>query len=807
MPQAYAFRCTAIAIASVALLIADVIATPNTGERKKADPETARQMIGACPPIAFIKRAAYGMRGTNAVMFSQRTGVGAAICVYDPATPGDGERVVFETEKGFIFNMNPSYDGRKLVFSYKVTNDDPFHIWEINVDGTGLRQLTSGPYHDVSPVYYPDGRIIFSSSRVESYSLCQNFLACALYAIAADGSNLRRIDYTTLCTLTPSVLQDGSILCTRWEYNDKNIFAWEGLWTINPNGRQLKLYHGNTFRIPNAVYGGREIPSTQKVLVVWAAHHRIPIGDLAIVDHSRGLESYDSMWKVTHVTPLEKDLATGDNWRATGVGTREADTLYERAFADPFPFTEDLSLVSFGGDDPRHHHLYILNHNTGDTCPVHKTDASCFSPVSLTPRPLPRAIPGDCPQESGDGVYYVQDVYQGLLEQGVRRGQVAALRVMSQRPKKYNTEGLRFNDHYPIVGQGSYYVKCNYGTVSVDEEGSAYFKAPSNSELFFIALDKDGKELQRMGSVAQITTGEFASCVGCHEHRASSPPTHYISLRTESRPASITPPPWGAGPVDFVKQVQPILDRYCVECHDGPKPDGGINLSGDKTRFYNMAYESFVFPGYVDYYYINRGPNGNFPALSTGSWVSKLTKLIEAKHGDVDMDDQSRRCIYAWIDANVPYYGTWEMTRPHTTGGRDAYARTRPGKGGVFASQGDGGRLIQVEPWIAEYNAFWDHLGMPKARIVIGGSNKFSPRGQINLTHPEWSPILINNLAESADGLADDRKALFKSKDDPEYERLLGILQKAKQALDATPRMDMPGAKPISQERNFGRTF
>ena len=807
MPNRNTLCRAVIAVTLIAIPLSGASATPNTGIRKKAEPETARRMVKSCPPIAFIKRAEYGMRGTNAVMFSQRTGVGSAICVYDPAKPDDGEQVIFETKTGFIFNMNPSYDGSKIVFSYKITNDDPFHIWEINADGTGIRQLTTGPYHDVSPVYYPDGRIIFSSSRVESYSFCQNYLACALYAIDADGSNLRRIDYTTLCTLTPAILQDGSILCTRWEYNDKNIFAWEGLWTVNPNGRQLRLYHGNTFRVPNAVYGAREIPGTQKVLVVWAAHHRLPIGDLAIVDHSKGLETYDSMRKVTHVTPLEKDLASGDNWRATGVGTKEADTLYDRAFADPFPFTENLSLVSFGGDDPRRHHLYILNHNTGDTCLLLQTDASCFSPVPLSQRPLPRAIPGDCPQEPGEGTYYVQDVYQGLLEQGVQRGQVAALRIMSQLPKKYNTEGLRYNDHYPIVGQGSYYVKNNHGIVPVDKDGSAYFRAPSNTELFFIALDKDGKELQRMGSVAQITTGEFASCVGCHEHRASSPLVQYSAIRRNRAPDSITPPPWGAGPVDFVKQVQPILDKYCLDCHNGPKPDGGVNLSGDKTRFYNMAYESLVFPGHVDYYYINRGPNGNFPALSTGSWVSELTKLIESKHGNVDVGDQSRRCIYAWIDANVPYYGTWEMTRPHTTGGRDAYARTLPGKGGVFASQGDGSRLIRIEPWIAEYNAFWDEQKRPKAKIVIGGSNAFSPRGQINLTHPEWSPILIDNLAESAGGLAADQKACFKTKTDAKYVQLLGFLQKAKNALDATPRIDMPGAKPIPQERNFGRTF
>ena len=126
--------------------------------------------------------------------------------------------------------------------------------------------------------------------------------------------------------------------------------------------------------------------------------------------------------------------------------------------------------------------------------------------------------------------------------------------------------------------------------------------------------------------------------------------------------------------MDFVKQVQPVLDRYCLACHQGSEAKGRIDLSGDKTRLFNMAFETLVFhDGLVERYHINRGPTGNFPALVTGSSVSRLTRLIEQRHGDVDVDDEGRRRIYTWIDANVPYYGTWEMTRPHTLGGRDTW--------------------------------------------------------------------------------------------------------------------------------------
>jgi hypothetical protein len=809
------FIFLALLVVSLGMSQLRVLADPLTGSRVDASADAAQELRGECPSIAFIRRDNYGMNGTNAVMFSQRTGVGSAICVFDPNAEDPTPETVFETQDGFIFNMNPSYDGKRLVFSYKTQQNQPFHVWEINTDGTGLRQLTDGPYHDHSPVYYPDGRIIFSSSRVESYSLCQNYLACGLYSIDPEYPEPQRFDFTSLCTLSPAVMSDGSILCTRWEYQDKNIFAWEGLWTIRPDGRNLQLYHGNTFRIPNAVYGGRPIPDTNRVIVVWAAHHRVPIGDLAIVDRSLGLESFDSMWKVTHVTPVEKDLASGDDWRKTGIGNGPADALFGEAFCDPFPITKRTTVVAYGGDGPRHN-LYLLDNNTGETCLLHaepNDSAGCFSPVPLASRPLPPAIPGDCPQESGSGTFYVQDVYRGLGEQGVERGQVTALRIMSQSPKKYNTEGPRYHDHYPVVGHGSYYVKENHGTVPVAENGSAYFRAPSNTEIYFIALDKDGRELQRMGSVTQITTDDFVSCVGCHDDRLSAPPAVALdSERLAKGPDDITPPSWGVGPVDFVTQVQPVLDQYCIECHSGPTPDGRIDLTGDKTRFYSMAYESLVFDGWTDYYYINKGPNGVFPALSTGSWVSRIaTEIIETNHEEIDMDDQSRRCLYAWIDANVPYYGTWEMTRPYSTGGRDAYAATFPREGADLNALTPGVVDVRYAPWIDRYNELWKRIAperIQQLNVARNGGNTFDPRTyRINLTNPEWSPAATWMLAESAGGYATDEEAVFLSPDDPDYKAFLLILQEAGDWLYENPRIDMDGAVPLRQTRDFGRTF
>ncbi|MEI7733739.1 MAG: hypothetical protein WCO56_29510 [Verrucomicrobiota bacterium] len=758
-----------------------------------AMPENVRLQPAAaanrCPPVVFIKRKAGGLRGTNATMHSHMTGIGSSICLYDPEHPELGAHTIFDDPAGFIFDMSLSYDAKTLLFTYKKEvskRQDSFHIYEIKLDGTGLRQLTTGRYHDFSPAYLPDGRIVFNSTRVESYSLCQDFLAAALHVINADGSNLRRLEYNTLCDTTPYVMEDGTILFGRWEYQDKNIFCVQGLWTINPDGSRVQLFYGNTLTVPNSIYGAKQIPGTSKVICVMAAHHFPPLGGIAIIDRSLGIESTEAMTVLTPDVPYRP--TKGKTWRDTN--WRPGDQFYPWSYTDPWPINEHQFLVAYGGPltgGPERYRLYLLD-DQGNKQPLYEDPkTSCYNPIPVQPRALPAKLPGEPPmQREGEGRFYVVDVYQGLVEQGVQRGQVKALRVMSQVPKKYNTEGPRYSDHYPAIGEGSYYVKYNYGTVPVREDGSAYFTAPAGIELYFQALDADGREIRRMGTVTQITAGETQSCIGCHEHRSQAPPRgpHAAKLLS-GKPDAIQPPPWGAGTVDFVKQVQPVLDRYCVSCHYGSAPKANIDLSGDKTRLFNLAFETLVFtPGLVARYHINGGPTGNFPALGSGSYVSRLSTLIMTNHAGVIMDDESRRRIYTWIDANVPYYGTWDMTRPHTFGGRDTWL----------------GEHKLPLPWFADFTRAYAASGIREDMERVRNRD-------INLTHPEWSRVLLRNLAQSAGGQMADNLAVFRTTDDPRYQAMLQAIEAGKLALLAKPRMDMPGAIPIPQQRDFGRTF
>jgi hypothetical protein len=752
------------------------------------------------PPVAFIMRSRYGLKGTNATMFGHRTSVGSMIAVFDPSEYNAKPKVIFDSKEGFIFDMSASFDGSKLLFSFKKDNDAPFHIWEVGIDGRDLHQVTDGYYHDINPVYLPDGRIAFASSRMETYSMCQDYLACCMHVCNSDGSNIRRIDFTTLCSNAPSVTKDGRLLFSRWEYQDKNIFSWQGIWTLNPNGRNLKLFHGNTFIIPNSTYGPKEIPGTNKVIVTLAAHHHPPVGDIGIIDRSKGLESLESFKKITDATPYT--ITKGDGWKKAGELRQwsPGDKFYKFAYTDPYPVNEDYSLVALCEEEYNRFRLKILNHDGTQRELFSHPELSCLNPVPLNAKPVPQVIPGEVPLEKGEGTFYVKDIYEGLLQQGVKRGEVKSLRIMGQIPKTTHVQGPRLHDQYPITGMGSYYPKSDYGTVPVNENGSVYFKAPSNTEIYFIALDEEGKEVQRMGSVTQITTGEFVSCIGCHENRLQAPSNSGNMRGMGNTPADPVAGKWGIGPVDYNKQVQPVLDKYCIKCHSGTSPKAGIDLSGDKTRYFSMSYVNLCNPKYTEYYFLNTAPTGVFPAHKTGSYVSALSEIIDSEHGNANMDKEGKQAIYAWIDANVPYYSTFDVTRPAFQGGRDIL------EGGETEAAKKLNKILKklkiIDKTILPIQKKWYLPQKPT-------DNSYFVKEEllINYTNPHLSKALVDNLAKSSGGNAPARKAIFKSKKDQNYIAILNSINKIKQRLEENPRIDMPGATPSKKLKLWGATL
>jgi len=723
------------------------------------------KLITASPRLVFVKRHHFRRPfGIGSIIGWNIFIPGGGIYTCDLTKTGPGrETELFRNDDGIIYDMSLSFDAKKILFAWRdCKKGEPFHIYEIGASGKGLRQITGGRFHDIHPFYLPDGKIGFVTSRVEAFTMCQPGAACALYIMDADGKNMRRIHFGTLADHSPYVQDDGRILFTRWEYQDKSLTYPQGLWTINPDGTRLRLFYGNTIYEPAVTWQAKGIPGKSTVLCTLAPHHGNPIGAIGIIDRSKGLENPLAIRNITPDVPYRPDLDRA------GHGDRQ----YPRSYRDPHPITGDLYLAShqaagrFG--------IFALD-DKGAKALIHQDDKlSCFNALPLAARTPPLRKPMLEPSDKKYGTFIITNVYEGLT--GVKPGQVKAIRVMRVYAKPCNMRGRRAYDMDPLQSRATYYSKRCVGTVPVDAKGTASFKAPAKVELYFQALDASGKELQRMGTVTQIMPGETQSCIGCHENAFMAPPSGAAFVKLLRRkPVDITPPSWGDGPIDFVRCIQPVFDKYCIKCHSGADPKKGLDLSGDKTRYFNMAYDSLLDRKMVQYHWLLRAPVKNWAPLTTGSRVSKLIKYIDRKHEKVVVDDESRRRIYTWIDANVPYYGTYDHTRPGTPGSRDLW----------------------TGPWIGQLRN-----ALKTARVKTSFSHT-----DVNLTRPEYSRVLTAHLAKSAGGRADDKKAPFKSKSDPKYVAILKTIQAGKKALDANPRVDMPGAKPKPYPRDYGKLY
>ena len=273
-----------------------------------------------------------------------------------------------------------------------------------------------------------------------------------------------------------------------------------------------------------------------------------------------------------------------------------------------------------------------------------------------------------------------------------------------------------------MSGGTTYYAKRCWGYAPVEEDGSAYFEAPAGKELYFQVCDAEGRELRRMTSGTQLMAGEMQGCIGCHESRDTTQPNRFHSLALRRRPSPLRLPEWGnAGVIDYVRVIQPILDRHCVRCHSGTAPDGGVLLERRITRGSSTCRTTIsscaanrprsrptcisVSPA------ICRWCNSTtcFPGsmqpsrpLTTGSLVSRLPELLRAYPLRIrGLGGAEMRRLYEWIDAMAPYYTTYFSARPGSRGDRDRW--------------GDNREAQKIADWYAQGFA----AGLPAALRVV----------------------------------------------------------------------------------------
>ncbi len=717
--------------------------------------------------LAFARRFTYDTSHIYTTYFDGSHRFGGAICTLSPVRP-DGATESLTAglgDKSIFRDPNVSWDGTKLLFAQKPDPPTPYRLYEVGADGTGLRQITNSDYDDVNPVYLPSGKIAFCSTRCRRVVLCHNaFTVAVLYTMNSDGSDVRCISTNTVNEFTPSVLADGRLAFTRWEYVDKHVGNNQSMWVFNPDGTNPTDIAGEHWG-PITFWEPHQVPNSPKIVCTLAPHMPIAVGPIVLVDPA---DVCSSPAKFENLTP-ELPPPHHFGWSRTDVGY----------YCNPCPLSEDYFIVSYayGPDDrePAGYGLYLLDRWNNRDLIYRDPDFSSFEASPVKPRPRPAVIPETTPGDKPVGRCYVMDIYQGL--DGVARGTVKYLRVIEEVPKPVSADCPGFGLQYPVVSNnGHYVVKKIHGEVPVEPDGSVYFEAPANAALYFEALDANYQEVQRMRAITTLAPGESVSCIGCHEARTTSPPNQWpLALRHE--PSPITPPLDGVRGADFAYDVQPVLNRNCVRCHSGAKPAGNLDLSPDPTDLFNVAYENLTNRGYVSFVDVRRADSLPLrPPMYYGSHASKLTQILLTTHKDrVQLSKDDWRRLVTWIDCNAPYYGTYLYSRPGTIGGRELLtADIRAGLKTVYDKRCASCHKQDV------------------ARIE-----------NIKFLDVERSPALLAPLAKAAGGTEKCGQPVFPSRDDPDAKALIDTLSRLAQEIKTNPREDMLTQRPPITEPNM----
>lgn len=681
------------------------------------------------------------------------------------------QTILLELPKGIIRDVEASYDASHILFSMRKSFEDSYHIYEMDLKSRKIKQLTRlAEVSDIDPIYLPDGDIAFASTRAAKYCGCNRHIMCNLYKMSPDGANITQIGNSIEFEGTPSITRDGKILYTRWEYVDRNFSGAQGLWTCNPDGTRHALYWGQETK--NPALNGIQIPNSNKVAAILSSCHDIAWGALAIIDKNIGVEGEKSVVKIFPESARKLIDKPGDKY---------ADSMkaVKIKYEDPEPISEKFILSSRqASEKSQTMNLYLTDIESGTDVLVGKsTEGMGLFDAKLLARRTPpmTAAPQRSYDTSEKALAYVSDVYEGTHLKGVKRGDIKYLRIVENPPKLYWSGGYWENEgsQAPAMNYDDYDDKIILGTVPVESDGSAYFEVPAEKFIYLQALDANGDMLQTMRSGMSILPGEIASCAGCHESRTAPPPASLRhSLALKRKPSKIKPTPAGATGSEFsyIKNIQPILDKHCVKCHDfGGKGSEKIVLCGDRGLVFNQSYLQLHSKKAISA--IGAGPDAVVEANTWGAKHSKIVRMIRNGHSGVKMPESEFAVLRAWIDLNAPYYSTEDSAYPQNPSGRSPLAFAEIQRIFELAAP-EAEKIGYSKKEILEQKA---PFGVWKNNVI---KNRIAARLYrfeiVSFDRPEMSPIL---------------KAIPKGT--PAYGEALEIIRQGARRLDSKPRADM----------------
>jgi HEAT repeat protein len=418
--------------------------------------------------------------------------------VLKPVQPDAAPRMILDAGKGAIGTPCVSFDGRYVFVSMARDGDPFYHIYRVPAEGGEPVQLTNGPFHDIDPAEMPDGRIVFTSTRIGMFEEYHNPPSRSLFKMNPDGTDIHPITHTFIFDNEAKAMPDGRILFIRSDNFFDRGKVETLLHAVHPDGTEgytefgldLGPEYGGRLR---AFYCGSPAPmpdgrvafvSGGGIAVGWPGareqrHFGMDAGDVAAMPDGRLLCS----------------LAKKGNYQRIGV-------------LDPDDGSGKVAVVFDG---------------KGMT--VH-------SPAYLGPRQRPPILPEKVDRKKADdvgatGILFCQNA-RFTKNSTAGWQHVRAIRVLGGK-------GLTMrSSHSYIVHAGSEVIEL--GTVPLAPDGSFCVEVPADIGIAFQAVDGEGRsELNEMSWIF-VRPGEKRGCVGCHQTRQSTPVTANAAMQAMRTP-------------------------------------------------------------------------------------------------------------------------------------------------------------------------------------------------------------------------------------------------------------------------------
>ncbi len=582
----------------------------------------------------------------------------------------------------FIGDVDLHFDADKLLFSSfcdkSELSEGPaagkgYGIWELPIDpATGKSR---GEPRVVSPemgrdvdcydaCYLADGRIIFASTAAYEGVPCVGGKAYVanLYRMNNDGTEVRRLTFDQDASWHPSVMENGRVMFTRWEYTDSAHYFSRVLMHMNPDGTDQKAFYGSNSYWPNSMFYARQIPDNPSMFVstITGHHSNAKGGALCLFDVSKGRQEADGA--IQFLTGRGKDVHP--------LVIDGLHTAYSPMFYNPFPINDKFFLATSGNGDA----VYLIDvFDNMIRLNADDDTSKYFEPIPLRKTKKPFVRPDRVRPGVKEARVLIINIYEGPGLAGVPRGSVKNLRVY-----RYEYGPRHKGGHYSMGMEAGWDAKQVLGIAPVEEDGSASFLVPANTPFAVQPLDEDGKALQLMRSWTVAMPGETLTCVGCHESQNMPPPPRHTTAMLRS-PSKLEPFHGPTRGFSFQREIQPIVDKYCAGCHDGATDIKGLEAkdirvadrivgTGVNTgrRFREVGIPDFSTPRAAHtnlHPYVRRnGPEGDYHLLTPLEFhvdTSELAQMLQKGHHNVKLDADAWNRLYTWMDLNAPFHGTW----------------------------------------------------------------------------------------------------------------------------------------------------